>query len=217
MRISRMEASMTKDSSKSRKTLIDAELWPDDDTDIWDAAWFYALRLNWAVMPVENGGKKPVLSGWQKLTHDDSLQNIGSSNGSAHSWRREFPRANLGLVCGPASGVAVIDIDNKTDPDTGESGPDQWRTLCQSLVDRPPWVTCARTPTGGMHVFFSSASLPFGSKNGQIATKIDFKAGAPDGTGVGQVVIAPSRREINGVVRHYGWVTRINSTVSRTT
>ena len=42
---------------------IDAEFWPKHDANIWDAAGFYTFFLNWAVMPVEDGGKKPIRSG----------------------------------------------------------------------------------------------------------------------------------------------------------
>lgn len=66
------------------------------------------LSLGLSVIPVMRRGKEPLdfMKGWQKyavtLPTDEEID----------EWAKMAPAANCGIVCGPASGIVCIDIDD---------------------------------------------------------------------------------------------------------
>lgn len=58
---------------------------------------------NLSVMPLN--GKKPVLNGWQKYCKEMP------TDSEIQRWVSEYPDANIGLCCGPSSGIVAVDVD----------------------------------------------------------------------------------------------------------
>jgi putative DNA primase/helicase len=157
-----------------------------------DAALFYAA-LGWRLFPVNPINKTPLIRAWQTgaSTNPETLD----------SWWSEWPLAMIGVVCGPLSGIAVVDADNKPDAN-GVTGMEHWGQL-QAQHGKPSAIA-AKTPSGGMHIYFSAASLPFKKdERGRIAPKVDFRSATPDGDGIGYVILPPSLN--SGGVR-YEWL-----------
>jgi len=71
------------------------------------ALWY--ARHGWRVFPVVPLKKLPLIKGWPQLATTD-LEQV------ARWWRQE-PEANIGLACGPDSGLYVIDVDRHGDTD----------------------------------------------------------------------------------------------------
>lgn len=67
----------------------------------WAAA--YAGHLDWPVIPVEPGGKKPLL----RLVPNGSSHGTTDPNVIDYWWQKE-PQANIGIVC---RNLLVIDVD----------------------------------------------------------------------------------------------------------
>ncbi|MEQ1719327.1 MAG: AAA family ATPase, partial [Hyphomicrobium sp.] len=140
----------------------------------------------------------PKLTEWTKLSPATSLPFVRKLADASDDF-------NIGIVCGKASGVAVVDVDAKATVE-GCTGRAAWKALTAEHGKLPRRVV-AFTPGGGFHLVFRWTSLPFNSSVGSkgIAPGIDLRSGAPDGSGVGQVVIAPSARIIDGERVTYQW------------
>lgn len=101
------------------------------------------LRSGLSIIPLN--GKAPVIPDWTKFAHQLPTTDHVSV------WRHEHPTANLGIVCGPASGVFVLDQD-------GEEGLQS--LLLRELPPTPKVKTtsgrgttilrCRRTPSSRM-------------------------------------------------------------------
>ena len=101
------------------------------------------LRSGLSIIPLN--GKAPVIPDWTKFAHQLPTTDHVSV------WRHEHPTANLGIVCGPASGVFVLDQD-------GEQGLQS--LLLRELPPTPKVKTasgrgttilrCRRTPSSRM-------------------------------------------------------------------
>jgi hypothetical protein len=97
----------------------------------------YAER-GWPIFPCEPKGKKPIVKAWQDVATTDEQQ--------IREWWGKTPYANIGMVCGKASGIAVIDVD------VSEKG-NGYREL--EALDIDEWETYyQQTPRGGRHFFF---------------------------------------------------------------
>lgn len=149
--------------------------------------------LGWRVFPVADDGRSPLI---EKGCHAAS-----ADRGQLESWWGRWPRANLSLACGPASGVLALDIDAKGTVDgfarltelEGEFGP------------LPPTVT-SRTPSGGAHYLFA---YPIGHKP---ANRVGIKRYASNGDrtvyagldvrGDGGSICLPPSRKPSGA---YAW------------
>jgi hypothetical protein len=110
------------------------------------------------------------------------------------TWWTRWPRANIGIATGAASGITVIDID----PANG--GEQSVTKLAAKGLTFPPTLR-AVTPNGGWHLVYQHRA---GIKNwsGKIAPGIDTRS---DG---GFIVGAPSRvtRKQDGVLASYAWI-----------
>jgi hypothetical protein len=142
------------------------------------AAIAYAERLGWAVLPCR--GKRPLTG---HGVHDASrdIETI------AHWWR-QHPAANIGVACGTASGIDVVDVD-------GEAGR---ATLAEAEATCAPLPATPRQVTGssGLHVVFAyDPARPIGNRVRGLPG-IDTRSDA------GYVVVSPSTHP-NG--RLYRW------------
>ena len=90
------------------------------------------------------------------------------------------PRAGVAVATGAASGLLVIDIDERDDKD----GFRELHRLEADLGELPPTKT-SRTPSGGFHLFFKHVD-GIKCSTGKLGTGIDVKA---DG---GYVIVPPS-------------------------
>lgn len=88
----------------------------------------YNDDMEWVTMPLN--GKKPTTTGWQNLT-----ESVEVSQGQ-----------NIGIVCGAASNLTVVDIDIK------DKGMEIWERLI-TAIDIPETPT-VKTGSGGLHLYF---------------------------------------------------------------
>lgn len=131
------------------------------------AIWYAAF--GWRIFPLQPGKKQPITSHGVKDATTDEAQ--------IRAWWEKWPKANIGLACGGASGVYVIDIDVNAD-----KGIDGFSSL-KEFPSLPP-TTFQHTPRGGLHAFYYTDNPP--------ANKNNFRPGV-DIRGDGYyVVLAPS-------------------------
>lgn len=132
------------------------------------------------LIPKRNGGQ-----GCKDATND--LAVIGG-------WWNRRPRANIGIACGAASAITVIDID----PANG--GEQSVSMLAAKGLTFPPTLR-AVTPNGGWHLVYQHQAGIL-NWSGKIAPGIDTRNDA------GYIVAAPSRvpRKADGVMAGYAWV-----------
>ena len=96
-----------------------------------------------AVFPV-NERKEPLTKHGFKDAKTDRRQ--------IKEWAREFPKANIGIPTGQASGIVVVDLDVKN----GIDGIANFKKRCKELGVKIPATYKIRTPSGGKHLYFKS-------------------------------------------------------------
>lgn len=121
------------------------------------------LNFGWSVIPVINGGKKPLID-WKEY------QQRKPTEVEITNWWTKWPNANIGVITGKISNVIVIDID----PQHGATS-ESFSTVT---------TVTAQTGSGGRHYFFKYVE-GIGSRTA-IKQGIDVRA---DG---GYVVVSPS-------------------------
>jgi hypothetical protein len=162
------------------------------------AALRYAQR-GWAVFPLVPKGKRPRLP-----TREDGK--AGCWDGTAdtatvEAWWDRWPDSNIGIHCGPGSGLFVLDVDAEA-PEGGVSGPDALVAL-EALHGALPATLTATTGGGGEHRYFrmpvgrvlrnrAGMKLPSGEK-----AALDVRAEG------GYVVLPPS---VHPSGREYRWL-----------
>lgn len=131
------------------------------------------------IFPCAPGGKRPLTRrGFQDASTD--LERV-------QFWWDRAPSANIGLPTGAASGLVVVDVDVHG-PVNGFEGFN--RAHRAGLVSG--WEFLARSPSGGMHVYFPAVPEAV-QRSWQVARAgIDFRG---DG---GYIVVPPSARNIDG-------------------
>jgi hypothetical protein len=67
-------------------------------------------KLGFRVHPVEDGTRKPHLTGYADLATTDEAQ--------LREWWARWPDANPGIICGPESGILILDVDKRNGGDT---------------------------------------------------------------------------------------------------
>jgi len=175
------------------------------DPTLKTAALSYGAR-GWHVLPTfpvydrscgcgdpecKSPGKHPLRS---IITH--GLH--GASAFAAHidRWWTQQPDANIAIRTGHASGLLVIDIDDK--PHEGRDGPATWRRLLTVHADgETPETVEALTGSGGRHLYFQmppGVSIP--SSKDAIGPGLDIRA-------ENGYVIAPPSTHVSG--RAYTW------------
>jgi hypothetical protein len=112
---------------------------PEDSIE--GAALAY-LRRGWSVVAIEPRGKRPLVR-WEGFQH----RLPRASDVSA--WFRRRPDANIGIVTGRISGLAVIDVDPR------HAGDETLAALEGEYAPLPSSVE-VRTGGGGRHLYFTS-------------------------------------------------------------
>lgn len=159
----------------------------DESWPLAAAAAEYARR-GVPVFPCESMGKRPVTGNGFHAASTDLHQ--------VRSWWQVTPGANIGIPTGLLSGVVVVDVD--------VHGPVNGYKALRRADEAGfigGWELLVRTPTGGMHAYYSS--LPSDGSGGeqrswQVAgAGIDFRG---DG---GYIIAPPSRRVIDNQLMPY--------------
>lgn len=139
----------------------------------------YAKRLGWRVLPVEPGGKKPILPDWANRASNDPAVIAG--------WIAAHPDANVGVA--PDGEIFVLDVDPK-------NGGDEELAKLEAEFGELPDTPQQATPSGGKHFVFKAPAGGVSNSASKIAPGIDIR-----GKG-GQFVVAPSKTEKGS----YRWV-----------
>ena len=149
------------------------------ENQMLSAALRYAAG-GWPVFPCAPRGKVPITSHGCKDATLDAEQ--------IRSWWSSTPDANIGLATGAASGVFVLDVDEKPDQSAEES--------IAGFPEKLPDCPTVRTPRGGCHFYFKD--LPGASITaGKLGKGLDTR-------GEGGYVIAPPSVSADG--RGYAWI-----------
>ena len=143
------------------------------------AALEYAEH-GWPVLPVE--GKRPSLPDWPNAASCDPAV--------IARWWHERPGLNVGLVTGPRSGLAVLDVDPRS------GGTDSLGAL-ERRVGLLPATVQSLTGGGGLHLLYAHPGHKVSSSAHQLGPGLDVKA---DG---GMIVAPPSVHP--GTGRAYRW------------
>lgn len=143
-----------------------------------EAALKYAA-LEWKIFPLLPGQKVPYTK--------HGVKDATSDPAKITEWWTRWPNANIGLACGPESGVYVIDVDEC--PENKVSG----RESLKEFLPLPETVR-QDTPRGGFHAFYRTDNPP-ANRNG-------FRPGI-DIRGSGYYVVLPPSTHPNG--RKYSW------------
>ena len=129
------------------------------------------------VIPV-NQEKKPIVK-WAKY------QSERSTEAEIRKWWADHPNANIGIVTGEISGIAVIDIDTP-------EGKIAIKEYVPDTIDMP----IANTPSGGWHYYFKCPDNKL-SNNARVIEGCDLRANG------GYIVAPPSQ---NGNGKRYAWL-----------
>jgi hypothetical protein len=149
--------------------------------DVLGAALAYAVR-GWPVHALS--GKAATLRDWPNAASTDAAL--------IRTWWAERPGANVGVVTGPRSGLAVLDIDPRN------GGAESLATL-RRVIDVPRTLA-VRTGSGGLHLIYAHPGRPVACGANALGKGLDVKA---DG---GYVVAAPSVHPDTGA--RYEWLNR---------
>lgn len=143
------------------------------------AALTYAAR-GWRVHPLPANQKFPPQVGWKDLaTNDPDCLKI--------LWNK--PNSNIAIACGKASNLVVLDFDCKNN----QPGLDTLDTLEKQFGGLA--TLRAKTPSGGIHLYFTCPSIALGNKVG-IMPGLDIRAD-------GGYVVAPPSTTVEG---SYEWL-----------
>lgn len=149
------------------------------------AALAYAEH-GWRVLPVR--GKVPLLPAWSR---PDGSGATSTDLDTIRSWWTRWPAANVGLATGPASSLAVLDIDPRS------GGHESFAALEERVGVLPGTVT-SLTGGGGLHLLYRHPDRKITSRANALGPGLDVKA---DG---GMVVAPPSVHPDTG--RAYTWL-----------
>lgn len=143
------------------------------------AAIWYGYRFGWRTLPLN--GKIPIIPDWpnQATTNPDRIM----------KWWAKWPDANVGIHCGRASGIVVIDIDPRG------GGDDSFDALIDELGPLPPTPEVL-TGGGGRHLYIRYP-------NGLAIPKSKPRPGLDIQSDGAQVVAPPSKHPQSG--RLYVW------------
>ncbi|NBX75214.1 MAG: hypothetical protein EBQ92_01505 [Proteobacteria bacterium] len=119
-----------------------------------NSALSYAAR-GWHIHPLIPNDKRPLLGGWPKQA--------SISTEAIDLWWNNNPSANIGIACGQASNLVVLDFDCKN----GAKGMDTLVTLEAKFNGLK--TLRAQTPSGGVHLYFTYPAQPLGNKVGVMA------------------------------------------------
>jgi len=150
----------------------------------------YAERLGWKVLLLAPGWKLPYVP---KQHGGRGVHDATSDLEQIVKWGKLCPHGNIGIACGPASGILVVDVD----PRNGGSASLASLAATGRVL---PLAPRQRTGNGGWH-YLLRADPSIGGSKGRLGAGIDLKS-----TG-GYIVVAPSRIQAskNGPGGAYRW------------
>ena len=162
---------------------------------ILEAALDYAQK-GWRVIPLHsikaNGkcscgndnckslGKHPRISEWEKAATKNTK--------AIENWFSNWPESNIGIVGGPDSGIAVLDVDPR------HGGDESLRAL-ETKYGSLPQTPSVVTGGNGLHFYFRYPKAAIGNKAG-FREGLDFKADRG-------YVVAPPSKHASG--KNYEW------------
>ncbi len=141
--------------------------------EVFQRALDYAAK-GWAVLPLRPNGKEPLVEGGVHAATTDPA--------TIREWWARHPNANIGIALGRASGIVVLDVDDR----------DALRDLIEQhgpLPDTPTVVTAR-----GAHYYFQCP--PGGLRTRRIAPGVELRG---DGS---YVVVPPS---VHPTGKRYEW------------
>jgi len=152
--------------------------------NLLSAALRYRNQLSYSVIPISQQ-KKPLIK-WEQF------QKRIATEQEIRDWWTKFPEANIGIVTGIISGIAVIDIDE----------PEAAKPILSELIPDCLVFPIAKTPSGGEHWYFACTDSKL-TNNARLIAGADLRANG------GYVVAPPS---INGNGRGWKWVEDLSPT-----
>ena len=138
----------------------------------------YADR-GWRVLPVEAGGKRPLLNDWPNRASSDF--------GQLTRWFAGKPLLNVGLLIGPESGLAALDFEAEPD------GYAAWRADGLRDLD----TLTSLTASGGRHWLVTYAV--------EFAVRAVRARAGMDLLGARSYIVAPPSRTEKGSYRWQAW------------
>jgi len=156
--------------TKTTVTIDDAYDRTGGGGPILAASLAYAA-LGWPVLPVQPRGKRPILRDWPAAASTDPA--------TIRAWWEQWPDANVGVVTGPRSGLAVLDIDPR-------AGGNASLAELEARVGVLPGTALVVTGSNGSHLYFRHPGEHITSRAHSLGRGLDVKA---DG---GQVIAPPS-------------------------
>ena len=63
------------------------------------------IKNGWSVIPVSRKGKNPLIKEWTRFCKEMPSDNL------IEEWEQKYPECNIGLCCGPVSGIVGFDLD----------------------------------------------------------------------------------------------------------
>lgn len=151
---------------------------PEDSQDCLAGALACAER-GFRVFPLK--GKHPSLKNWQEIATTDPTK-------IRQLWR-QFPGANVGIVCGQSSGIWVLDADPR------HGGDEALRLLINENGPLPETLQ-VMTGGGGSHRYFAHPGFRVPNSAGKVGDGLDVR-------GDGGLVAAPPSLHESG--RRYVW------------
>jgi len=140
------------------------------------------LRLGWCVIPIEARGKRPLVR-WEEFQHHLPPPS------DVTAWFQRWPHANIGIVTGKVSGLAVVDVDPR------HGGEASLAVLEREYAPLPATAEVV-TGGGGRHLYFASSGELLRSRVA-LAPGLDLRA-------EGGVVVAPPSVHASGGL--YRWL-----------
>jgi len=116
------------------------------DNPVKTALALLKAHPHWYIFPIMRGEKKPPC-------FDDNLALASSDPAVVKRWAAQYPSCNWGLSCAK-SRMIVVDVDTKP----GKVGRDTLDMLQLEWGELPPTLT-ARSPSGGLHYYFSETNV----------------------------------------------------------
>lgn len=147
-----------------------------------DEALCYRTKLDFSVIPATKD-KKPLLK-WEEFQSRKATEN------EIREWWKKWPDANVGIVTGTISNLAVVDIDTE-----------EGRQAIKQYIPDDLQTPRANTPKGGQHIYFRCPDDKL-SNNARVIPGCDLRANGgyviapPSQNGTGKTTKGKSKRWI---------------------
>lgn len=159
------------------------------DNPLLTAALDYAAR-GWPVFPCNDRTKRPMLArdkdaAGKPIPGSGGVTKASTDADAIRAWWKKWPTAMIGLAMG-RNGLFAVDFDPRTDDDTGEEWTlDRLKEEVETQIGVPfPASLSVRTPSGGVHVYFTMPAGAAITNSGNLPDHVDVR-------GTGGYVIAP--------------------------